>query len=261
LAGSNGEIQFNNNGNLGSSSNLYWDNATNHLHVNGTINADVYYDIIIASDGTGDYTDINLAISTEDTNTTFFIKNGTYTLTSNLVMKTGQSLLGESIFNTIIDCDGNSGYYINVNTNCTLSTFSVVNHRDGSGSIYASGKSNVLIKEIFCDSQTVGIESGLYTSGVYVSGNDITLQDIKIKNYYYNYRIENCSRVKANNLSSEDSHIQGFRMRGLTFSMINNLVSVNDNYAVYFRDSDNNLISNVVVQSGTNGIFFYDAGE
>ncbi len=60
------------------------------------------YDAIVAPAG-GDYTSVVTACATEPAGSRIYIKSGTYGETANKPMKGGQQLMGESVYDTIID--------------------------------------------------------------------------------------------------------------------------------------------------------------
>ena len=70
-------------------------NESNSLQ--GSVLKKFTYDIIVDAAGTGHYTDLSTALSTEANNTTFFVKQGSYTLTADALVKEGQHIHFDSV--------------------------------------------------------------------------------------------------------------------------------------------------------------------
>jgi len=215
-----------------------------------------HYDIFIDASGNGDYTDISTATSTEPAYTTFFIRGGTYTLTSNIVMKGGQQLIGESRETVIID-QNETTYCIEGAPGIVLKRFSLINGRNTSQQIYLTYDNQCVLEELYLDS---GVTGGL---GNYISGlmlyncHDCYLNNIFIKGYLYNFKIENSDRTRCSNLISQYAQLYGLRLRDSNFTTMTNFVSYEDSSAIYCRDSSYAVITNMVAENCTYGFYFY----
>jgi len=217
------------------------------------------YDKIIDITGNGDYTDIPTAISSEPAYSTFFIKNGTYVLTANIEMKEGQQIIGESMYSVIIDQDNTTNRIeLDHDDNVVLKRFSFINGRDLSEQLDVYYSDNVILEEIYMESGRGGAGLPSYVSGLMVQSSDNTyINNLIIKDYLYNYKIESSTKTRMSNIYSENAQAYGYRFRSSSYSAINNIISYNDYSAVYFRDSNYAVITNVIVEGALYGFYFY----
>lgn len=128
-----------------------------------------YYDAIVDSNGTADFTTINAAFTAG--HKTLFVRDGTYTETANIVMPDGGQLVGESTKNVIINlgtfslrADGNAGTFqatgtvsINYNTNTVTgagTTFTALN-AVGTNTYIILGQNAYLVSSVTNDTQLV----------------------------------------------------------------------------------------------------------
>ena len=217
-----------------------------------------HYDVFIDADGTGDYTSIATAVATEPVDATFFIRGGTYTLTENIVVKAGQQLIGESKETVIIDQDLTT-YKISVTSapNAVLKNFSLINGRNLAEQLDVHLSDNVVLEEIYMDAnRTEGLPA--YVSGLMIdTSHDCVLNNIYIKEYLYNFKIEYSDRTRISNIHSNDAQLYGIRFRGAEYTAMTNFTSYYDGSAVYFRNSNYAVITNVAVQGAIYGFYFY----
>jgi hypothetical protein len=68
------------------------------------------YKVVVDAAGGGNYTSVGAAVSSETSGTTIFIRNGTYSESANIQIKSGQSLIGESPRGVVLDFTGTTGY-------------------------------------------------------------------------------------------------------------------------------------------------------
>lgn len=238
--------------------------VTEELIVNGSSITSIvknreYYDIIIDITGNGDYIDIPTAISSEPAYFTFFIKNGTYTLTADIQMKEGQQIIGESMYGVIIDQNLTTNrielYY---DDNVVLKKFSFINGRDLSEQLDVYYSDNVILEEIYMESGRGGGGLPSYVSGLMVQSSDNTyINNLIIKDYLYNYKIESSTKTRMSNVYSENAQAYGYRFRSSSYSAVNNIISYDDYSAVYFRDSNYGVFTNVIVEGALYGFYFY----
>lgn len=95
------------------------------------------YDAVVDADGNGDFRDIQSAIDAGRTR--IFVRAGTYVLDADIVLDSDIMIVGESKYNTIIDCN-NSAYKITAEGDDVYSTGSIT-LTNGSATVTGSGTS------------------------------------------------------------------------------------------------------------------------
>ena len=226
------------------------------------ISGDMYYDIIIDASGNGDYTDIATATATEPAYTTFFIKDGTYTLTGHISLKEGQQLIGESKMGTILDQDETAYSIYPANRN-VLKRFSLINGRSGGGQIYLVGDSNCILEELYIDSGVAYTSVPNYGSAIKMTSSsfDNYINNVELIGWHYGVEISSgCNRNKISNSYASGCQY-GFRMRSANYTMLSNLMSIDNVNGIYCRESSYGVFSNIVVDVTGYGIYFYQHGN
>src|SRR3990167_8175365 len=123
---------------------------------------------IVALDGSGDFTNIQMAINYLNnlTGGTVFIRSGTYTLNDNITLYSNISLVGEDNDNTILDFNDKTnnlncvGTFSNQIFNVSISNLKIINSRSNLYSLYFKYTQRIYIKEIIFDYNIVDTLDG-----------------------------------------------------------------------------------------------------
>jgi hypothetical protein len=171
------------------------------------------YQVVVDAGGGANYTSIGDAVSTESSGTTIFIRDGFYSESSDILLKNGMSLIGESAHGVVLDFGGNSAQLrFTEQTGSTLSivrTGTNLSATNGSSTVTSTGAtfistgitsgmyivfSNVAYEIGSVDSETEltlietyegRSDTGVYTGHYYVAGNysyDISIRNMTITN-------------------------------------------------------------------------------
>lgn len=112
------------------------------------------YEAIVAPSG-GDYTSLEDALA--DGKDTIFIRNGTYTISSDIdIPRNNVTIIGENKFDTILDFNNNVHLDTNLKTGISISNLKIKDG-NGTGSLRINSNGSIFIDNCFFDPNNIGI--------------------------------------------------------------------------------------------------------
>jgi len=239
-------------------------NLSNLSGVNtGDQNLPYLYDAIVDASGNGDYLKVSTAVATESAGASIFIRNGSYIENTNIVLKSGQKIVGESREGVVIDLNGAyqlkavgaSGTHF---TGILLDSFSITGATTiGIEQIYFLYVDKSIIKNVRSYFAT---NSGTPRSiKLYVSDYNV-LDNVIAENGHSNFYIVNSSYNKIINCSSLTPIFENYNIQSSAFNTFVGNLAKGRGVGIYMRyTSDNNTFTNMTFDTCSNVFALYNS--
>ncbi|HEC32786.1 MAG TPA: DUF5011 domain-containing protein, partial [Candidatus Kaiserbacteria bacterium] len=227
----------------------------------GNINGDMYYDAIVDASGNGKYTTVNAATAGEAAGASIFIKNGTYVEGANIILKTGQKLVGESREGVILDMTG--GYYMRVwgssgthLTGILLDSFSITGSNNDTKQLWLYYTDSSIIRNV----KSYGTAS-VRPFAIYIQNSQYNILDGVIADYgHTNFFLKYSDYNKIINSSSFNAEFENYNLQYSTYNALVGNLAKGSGVGIYMRyTSDDNTFTNMTFY-GMSGVFaFYNS--
>ena len=243
------------------------------------------FDAIVAEAG-GTHLSIQDAIA--DGKKNIFVRNGTYILDKNIKLDSDISIIGENIYNTIIDCNG---LYQMVAVGDTPESKGTISLTNGSTTVVGSGTawSGTLVADDFLvpeggsvylinavssdtvividkpfegDTQSgVSYHAGTFKKNIQAENFTLTGQDEIVTNTYV-LSIQGVVNSNLNNILVQDGERNFSFAYGITFTYGNNfsnLYGKKCEYGLYMQESEGNKLTNIVLENMNSAAVWFAA--
>ena len=209
--------------------------------------------LIVASDGSGDYTSLSAALSAVVDGDTIYVMSGTYTETASVyVTQPNITIKGENAENTIISISSRS-LYLNAE-GCCLENLTFQNP----SSIRVAANNCTVKENIINSPSSPGIN--IQSSYGYFLNNQINGPKNN-KGGIYVYPAYSFNIIENNRISGATSTV-GMDIRGDSNIIEGNIIRDGAYSGLYLSVGVNNTISkNRIVNNALNGFLFYSPGE
>ncbi len=273
-------VTFNNvtiNNNLSVNTNtLFVDSSNNRvgigttnpsatLDVNGSINGEMYYDAIVDASGKGKYTTVNQATAGESEGASIFIRNGNYTENTNIVLKNGQKLVGESREGVVIDLNGSYqlkavGASATHFTGILLDSFSITGATTiGTEQVYFLYVDKSTIRNVRSYWET---NSGRPRAFKLYWSNYNLLDNVIAENGHSNFYIVDSNYNKIISSSSFTPAFENYNIQRSAYNTFVGNLAKGSGVGVYMRyTSDNNQFISMTFDGVSNAIALYNSPQ
>lgn len=209
--------------------------------------------VIVAADGSGDFTDIQDAIdSLPSTGGVVYVKEGTYNVTSaiEIINKNNVSLFGAGSA-TVINFSNNSNILINGSTGCYIKDLSLVSLDSGDSGVYIVSSNEITFRRLSISGFSNGVEFPYAGGGC--SDCQITECIIFATSCGIYHRYGDDTIITGNNINNASTGIytgpQGYLVL-ITSNVINNVtIGVNSDQGCGIINSNQIYASSVGIQA------------